>query len=56
MLAPDLTTDEDLELTFGKYKQLENARWVVGRDAGRIRMVENEEGFRRKEVFQDEKI
>jgi hypothetical protein len=49
-------TDEDLELKFGKYKGLGNTRWVMGREAGRIHMVEEDDDVQRKEVFQDEKF
>lgn len=49
-------TDEELELRFGKYRGAERPKWVIGRDAGRVYMVDDDEEVQWKKVTRGEKI
>lgn len=50
-------TDEELELRFGRYRDFERPKWVVGRDAGRVYMVEDDDDEAEwKKASRDEKL
>lgn len=49
-------TDEVLESKFGKYRGSDKPKWVVGRDEGRVYMLDDDDDIQWKRVLRDEKI
>ena len=49
-------TDEELELRFAKYRGAERPKWIVGRDAGRVYMVEDDDEAQWVKHSRDEKL
>jgi hypothetical protein len=50
-------TDEELESRYGRYRNFERPRWVVGRDAGRVYMVEEDDDeVQWKNAWRDKKL
>ena len=50
-------TDEELHKKFGIYRASERPKWIVGKDAGRIYMVEDEDDeVRWQKYSRDQKL